>query len=108
MRRGDIAVVAERGAYSGKPRPVVIVQDDDFCAAHNSITVVPLTSLQQRALTFRVAVPATPASGLQVDSDAMIDKMQAIRRESIGQIIGRADTASMDRIDTGLRRWLAL
>jgi mRNA interferase MazF len=108
MRRGDIVVVAERGAYSGKPRPVVVVQDDDFCQAHASITVVPLTSQQHPALVFRVAVPATPDTGLQVNSDAMIDKMQAIRRDSIGQTVGRADPASMDRIDTALRRWLSL
>ncbi|WP_439545187.1 type II toxin-antitoxin system PemK/MazF family toxin [Sandarakinorhabdus sp.] len=108
MRRGDIVVVAERGAYSGKPRPVIIVQDDDYCVAHNSITVVPLTSQQRTALAFRVAVPATSATGLQVDSDAMIDKIQAIRRESIGQTVGRADIASMGRIDDALRHWLAI
>ncbi|MGL5929638.1 MAG: type II toxin-antitoxin system PemK/MazF family toxin, partial [Dermatophilaceae bacterium] len=43
MRRGDIRIAAARGAYTGKPRPVVIVQDDRFDAT-SSVTVCPLTT----------------------------------------------------------------
>ena len=46
MRRGDIYTAAARGAYSGKPRPVVIIHDDRFDATA-SVTVVPFTTSQQ-------------------------------------------------------------
>ena len=43
MRRGDVYTAAARGTYTGKPRPVVIVQDDRFDAT-GSVTVCPLTT----------------------------------------------------------------
>ena len=42
-RRGEMHIAAARGAYSGKPRPVVIVQDDRFDATA-SVTICPLTT----------------------------------------------------------------
>ena len=42
--RGDIVVVATRGAYSGKPRPTLVVQSDLFNETHASVTVCPITS----------------------------------------------------------------
>ena len=43
MRRGDIWTVAGGKDYAGKPRPVVIVQDDSFDAT-DSITVCAFTT----------------------------------------------------------------
>ena len=44
MTRGDIVVVATKGAYSGKPRPALVVQADMFNETHSSLTVCPITS----------------------------------------------------------------
>ncbi|ETZ52076.1 type II toxin-antitoxin system PemK/MazF family toxin [Mycobacterium avium] len=55
MRRGDIYIAAARGAYSGKPRPVVVVQDDRFDATA-SVTVVPFTTSDVDAPLFRIVV----------------------------------------------------
>jgi hypothetical protein len=43
LTRGEIYTTAARGAYTGKPRPVVILQDDRFDATA-SITVCPFTT----------------------------------------------------------------
>ena len=43
MRRGEIWTVAGGKDYAGKPRPVVIVQDDSFDAT-DSITVCAFTT----------------------------------------------------------------
>jgi mRNA interferase MazF len=40
MRRGEIWTVAGSAAYTGKPRPAVIIQDDRF-DANDSIVVCP-------------------------------------------------------------------
>ena len=43
MRRGYLHIAAARGTYAGKPRPVVIVQDDRFDVTA-SVPVCSLTS----------------------------------------------------------------
>lgn len=52
MRRGEIWTVAGGNDYAGKPRPVVIVQDDSFDAT-DSITVCALTTDPTDAPLFR-------------------------------------------------------
>ena len=44
MKRGTIVVVAAPGAYTGKPRPAVVVQSDLFNPTHASLTICPITS----------------------------------------------------------------
>ena len=43
MKRGEIRTVAGGKDYAGKPRPVVIIQDDSFDAT-NSITICAFTT----------------------------------------------------------------
>lgn len=57
MKRGTIVVVAARGAYTGKPRPAVVVQSDLFNPTHASITLCPITSDCVDAPLFRLALP---------------------------------------------------
>jgi mRNA-degrading endonuclease toxin of MazEF toxin-antitoxin module len=44
VRRGDVVIVATRGACTGKLRPALVVQSDLFNETHASITVCPVTS----------------------------------------------------------------
>ena len=108
MKRGDVIRVAGSGDFAGKPRPAVIVQADEFCEAHGSLSVIPLTSRLQHSLMFRVAVTAGDATGLLVDSEAQVDKVQLVRRDRTREIIGAVDARSMQRIDQALRDWLSL
>lgn len=108
MKRGDVIRVAGSGDFAGKPRPAVIVQADEFCEAHGSLTVVPLTSQTQQSLIFRVPVPANDATGLLFNSEAQIDKVQSVKRARTREIIGSVDLWSMQRIDQALREWLSL
>ena len=80
MKRGDVIRVAGSGNFAGKPRPAVIVQADEYCDAHESLTVAPLTSMLQPSFAFRVHVHANAANGLNADSDAEVDKVQAVKR----------------------------
>jgi mRNA-degrading endonuclease toxin of MazEF toxin-antitoxin module len=41
LRRGTMVTVASPGAYSGKPRPAVVVQADRWLQGHRSVTVCP-------------------------------------------------------------------
>jgi mRNA interferase MazF len=101
MRRGDLVTVAAAGDY-GKPRPAVIVQTDAFPASHASVVVCQLTSDLANAPDFRVTVEPKPENGLRRTSQVMADKPVTIRRERIGQTIGRLDSQDMARLGIAL------
>ncbi|WP_367889521.1 type II toxin-antitoxin system PemK/MazF family toxin, partial [Vibrio cholerae] len=58
MHRGDLVPVAIQGDF-GKPRPALIVQSDLF-NAHESVTVLPVTSSTVDAPLLRVTVTPSP------------------------------------------------
>ena len=101
MKRGDIVTVAATGDY-GKPRPAVIVQTDALPIAHSSVVVCQLTSECSDASDFRVTVEPTRESGLRVRSQVMVDKPVTIRRERIGNKIGRLDQIDVARLNIAL------
>jgi mRNA interferase MazF len=101
MRRGDVVTVAAAGDY-GKPRPAVIVQTDALPAAHASVVVCQMTSDCSDAPDFRVTIDPTDKNGLRVRSQVMADKPVTIRRERIGQRVGRLDGNDIARLNIAL------
>jgi mRNA interferase MazF len=101
MRRGDVVIVAAAGDY-GKPRPAVIVQTDAFPEAHASVVLCQMTSERVDAPDFRVAIEPSAINGLQTHSEIMADKPVTVRRERIGQAIGRLDEADIARLNVAL------
>jgi len=101
MRRGDVVTVAASGDY-GKPRPAVIVQTDAFPAAHASVIVCQITSTLTDTPDFRVTLEPSDTNGLHLRSQAMADKPVTVRRERIGQIVGRLTMEDMGRLNTAL------
>ncbi len=106
MRRGDIALAALSGDY-GKPRPVVIVQNDAV-AAFDSLIVCPLTSHVLDAATIRVIVNPAPDNGLQVRSEVMTEKIMAVSRRRVAEVIGRLPEATMREVESRLAFLLGL
>src|SRR5438552_993881 len=98
MTRGDIVVVATKGAYSGKPRPALVVQADQFNETHSSLTVCPITSDCIDAPLFRVAVPPGTRTGLRAPSQVMVDKVLSVPRSSIAKTIGRCEQGELHMI----------
>ena len=107
MRRGDLVTVAAAGDH-GKPRPAVIVQTDAFPENHASVVVCQLTSELVDAPDFRVTIEPKPENGLRLKSQVMADKPVTIRRERIGQKIGRLDSQDMSRLGIALAFVLGL
>jgi mRNA interferase MazF len=108
VNRGDVVVVASRGAYTSKPRPALVVQADAYNETHSSITLCPITSDNVDAPLFRVALPPGDRTGLQVPSQVMVDKVVSVPREAVGRVIGTCDLAEMEHVGAALRGWLAL
>jgi mRNA interferase MazF len=107
MRRGDLVVVAAAGDH-GKPRPAVIVQTDAFPETHASVVICQLTSELVDAPDFRVTIEPKPENGLRLKSQVMADKPVTVRRERIGQRIGRLGNEDMARLGIALALVLGL
>jgi mRNA interferase MazF len=101
MHRGDVVAVAVPGDY-GKPRPAVIVQTDAFPDSHASIVVCQMTTRLVDAPDFRVTIDPTEENGLRATSQVMADKPVTVRRERIGQRIGRVGADDMARLNAAL------
>lgn len=108
MKRGSLVVVAARGAYTGKPRPALVVQSDLFNPTHASVTVCPVTSDCVDAPLFRLTLPAGPRTGLRSVSQVMVDKVVSVPRAAIREEIGECDDREIEAVEDGLRRWLGL
>ena len=108
MTRGAVVVVAAKGAYTGKPRPAVIVQADLYNPTHSSVTLCPITSDCVDAPLFRVTLPPGERTGLTIVSQVMIDKVVSVPRSAIVREVGLCDALHLELIDEALRQWLDL
>jgi mRNA interferase MazF len=88
VRRGEIWTAAAGTGYVGKPRPVVIVQDDRFDAT-NSITVCAFTTDPTEAPLFRLRVEPDAQNGLREPCSLMVDKITTVPRSKLGTHLGR-------------------
>ena len=108
MKRGAIVVVAAKGAYTGKPRPALVVQSDLFNPTHRSVTICPITSDCVDAPLFRIPLPPGERTGLRTASQIMVDKIVSVPRAAIARHLGRCDETELRAAEDALRRWLAL
>jgi len=104
MRRGDLVTIALQGDY-GKPRPALVIQSDLF-DEHPSVTVLPVTSELRETPLFRIIVQPNADNGLQKPSQIMVDKVQTIPREKIGNTVGRLDNESLLAVNRALAVFL--
>lgn len=108
MKRGAIVVVAAKGAYTGKPRPALVVQSDQFNPTHQSITICPITSDCVDAPLFRIPLPPGERTGLRTVSQIMIDKIVSVPRSAITTEIGTCDDSELEAAEEALRCWLGM
>jgi mRNA interferase MazF len=107
MKRGEIWTVAGGPAYTGKPRPAVIVQDDRF-DANDSIIVCPLTRDPTSAPLFRLPVEPTTENGLQAPCRLMVDKVTAVPRTRLGKRVGALSRDELKALNRALFVFLGL
>ena len=107
MKRGEVWTVAGGKDYAGKPRPVVIVQDDRFAAAA-SITICPFTSDPTNAPLLRLVVAPSDLNGLRTTSRLMVDKITTVAREKLGTRMGTLAHEDMVRLNRAILIFLGL
>ncbi|AFV14943.1 transcriptional modulator of MazE/toxin, MazF (plasmid) [Mycobacterium intracellulare subsp. yongonense 05-1390] len=106
MMRGELWTASGRD-YAGKPRPVLVVQDDRFDAT-DSVTICPLTTNTTGAPLLRIPVQPNASNGLTTPSHIMIDKITTVPRSKIGQRIGKVSTTEMLQLERGLLVFLGM
>ena len=107
MRRGDIWTVAGGKGYAGKPRPIVVVQDDSFDATE-SITICAFTTDETEAPLFRLAVEPNERNGLRATCRLMVDKITTVPKSKVGSHIGRLDDQDILLLNQAILVFLGL
>ncbi len=98
MKRGEIWTVAGGKDYAGKPRPVVILQDDRFDKT-DSITVCAFTTDPTDAPLFRLVVEPSESNGLRAICRLMLDKITTVPKSRVGYRIGRLADEDIVRLN---------
>jgi mRNA interferase MazF len=106
VRRGDLVTIALPGDF-GKPRPALVIQSDQFDET-GTVTMLLLSGTLVDAPLIRVMVDPTPENGLRKQSQVMVDKAMTVRRDRIGDPIGRLDDAAMLAVTRALTLFLAI
>jgi mRNA interferase MazF len=107
VKRGEIWTSAGGPNYAGKPRPVLIVQDDAF-EGTDSVTICLLTSHGDDAPLLRPIIEATAESGLRGSTWAMVDKIGTVPRTRLGRRIGTLAPAAMRPVNQAMLVFLGL
>jgi len=107
VRRGEIWTIAGGKDYAGKPRPVVIVQEDRFDVT-DSLTVCPFTTDRADAPLFRLPIEPNEDNGLRTHSRLMVDKINTVSKAKIGMRIGRLADEDIVRLNRAILVFLGL
>ena len=107
VNRGDIVVSSSPGDF-GKPRPALVVQSDLFNPTHASVVICPITSHLLDAPLFRLTISPSRENGLKAESQIMVDKITAVRREHIAKKVGKINETEAASVDRSLAIWLDL
>ncbi len=107
MRRGEIWTAAGGSGYVGKPRPVVILQDDRFDAT-DSVTLCAFTTDPTEAPLIRLPVEPDSLNGLREASKLMVDKITTVPRAKLGERMGQLSAEDMVRLTRAMVVFLGL
>lgn len=101
MKRGEIWTVAGGKDYAGKPRPAVVIQDDQFDATA-SVTICAFTTDPTEAPLIRLAIEPNERNGLDAPSRLMIGKVTTVSKAKLGKRVGRLDDEDMVRLNRAM------
>lgn len=107
MRRGELWVGSGGADYVGKPRPILILQDDRFDGT-DSITVSPLTTTTANLDLFRVPLEPDAGNGLKLPCSIMLDKISTMPRAKLAKRIGAIAPDQMRLVERAITTFLGI
>lgn len=103
-----MVIVAERGLLTSKPRPAVVVQNDETMAQASRVTVALISSGATDLPIFRIPIMPDGRNGLARPSCIMADRLSTVQKSSVGGVIGAINSTTMHALETAIKRWLDL
>ena len=107
MRRGEIWTGTGNADHAGKPRPVVIIQHENF-EILDSVTICGFTGDPADLPLFRILIEPTALNGLEFASRVMVDKILTVRKSKLGYRIGRLDDQDIAKLNRAIANFLGL
>jgi len=107
VKRGEIWIVSGGKDYTGKPLPVVILQDDRFDMT-DSITLCAFTTDPTDAPLFRLLIKPSETNGLRTVCRLMVDKVTTVPKTKIGAYVGRLADEDMVRLNRAVLVFLGI
>jgi len=108
MRRGEIVIARAPGDFTSKARPYVVVQSDVTLADSLTVSVCPITSRLTGSDLIRIRIEPSASNGLNLPSEVEVDLIMSMRKTRLDGVVGTTSPEIMARVDTALKRWLAL
>lgn len=107
LKRGDIFTAATGSGFGGKPRPVLIVQADDYCASPR-IIVALIESPVPNPPSTRLSIAPSQLNGLAKPSEIAVDLLVTVPWDKFGTHVGEASRYDMQRVDRAMLALLGL
>lgn len=107
LKRGGVWTVSGAPDYAGKPRPVIILQDDAFDAT-SSVTICPLTTHSLDAPLIRLAIEPSKLNGLRAESYVMVDKVTTVSKKKLEDHVGHLADEDIVRVNRAVVVFLGL
>ncbi len=107
VKRGELWIGAGHSAYGGKPRPMLIVQNDQFDEIR-SVVLCPVTSQDEEARFLRLVLQPGERTGLERKSWIMVEKLTALPRVKLRKRIGELSNDEMELVSATLSDLLGL
>ena len=90
------------GAEMQKTRPCLIVSPDEMNNSLRTVIIVPLTS-SVKDIPTRVLIKATPQSGLNNDSYAVLDQLKTVDKTRISGYVGEISEEEKRKVSDTLK-----
>lgn len=107
MRRSEIWTAAAGSRYTGKPRLVMIIQDDHFDAT-DLVTVCTFTTDPTAAPFIRLPVAPDDQNGLGETSSLMVDKTTTVPRSKLGERLDHLVDRDMVKLERAIAVFVGL
>jgi mRNA interferase MazF len=105
--RGSVLTISARGKVRGKPRPAIAIQADGFDFPETLI-VVPLTTHEADPNIATPRFEPDKGNGLESPSFAMIQRMGAVEKTDVGDVIGALSEDDLQRLNSAIAMVLGL
>ncbi len=105
--RQTIVALAVKGRCTSKPRPWVVIQNDDFLATGSVILCALTHELLPNVSLLRVDVVPSSENGLRLPSQIQVGMIVTVHRGDLGPRIGRLEDRYMLRLGQAARNFMA-